>query len=149
MTDKASSRASTLAVTFEELGRENAGVAKRLGAEMAARFGPRDESPISILAHDEQGALVGGLNGVTHWRWLYVKHLWVAPAGRGRGLGRDLLARAEAAAQARGCIGAYVDTFGPATAEFYERCGYARFGELQDFPPGHRRTFSSKRLAPA
>src|SRR6202030_4130459 len=37
-------------------------VSVTLGAEIAARFGPRSESPLSILAYDGD-ALVGGLNG--------------------------------------------------------------------------------------
>ena len=32
---------------------------------------------------DGAGALIGGLNGVIHWRWLYIRHLWVAEVGAG------------------------------------------------------------------
>ena len=52
-------------------------VAEALGAEVASRFGPRDETPLTILAKDEAGALMGGLEGASHWRWLYVQRLWV------------------------------------------------------------------------
>jgi GNAT superfamily N-acetyltransferase len=118
-----------------------------LGAEIEARFAPRDETPLAILARDGTGALLGGLEGVSHWRWLYVRRLWVAPAQRGRGLGGRLLEEAEARARARGCVGVYIDTFDASAAAFYERRGFARVGAIADFPPGHERIFLSKRLA--
>ena len=117
-----------------------------LGAEVAARFGPRDEKPLSVQAHDTAGALVGGVIGATHWGWLYIRQFWVAEAERGRGLGRRLLAEAEAVARARGCAGVYLDTFSPDAAAFYERCGFERVGAIENFPPGHARTFLSKAL---
>ncbi|WP_036283560.1 GNAT family N-acetyltransferase [Methylocystis sp. ATCC 49242] len=125
---------------------ESAEVAARLGAEVAARFGPRDEAPLSIVARDASGALIGGLNGVSHWRWLYVRHLWVSDAQRGRGLGGRLMEEAGRAALARGCIGVYIDTFDPRVADFYERAGFSRVGEIADFPPGGQRIFLSRRL---
>ncbi|WP_442754872.1 GNAT family N-acetyltransferase [Methylocystis sp. JAN1] len=125
---------------------ESPEVAARLGAEIAARFGPREETPLSVVVRDENGALTGGLNGVTHWRWLYIRHLWVAESQRGGGLALRLMQAAERAALARGAIGAYIDTFDPRVAAFYKRLGYERFGEIADFPPGERRIYLSKRL---
>jgi len=125
---------------------ESPELAARLGAEIAERFGPRDEEPLSIAFRDESGALIGGLNGVTHWRWLYIRHVWVAEAARGGGLARRLMAEAEYVAHARGAVGAYIDTFDPRVAAFYERQGYARFGEIADFPVGGMRIYLSKRL---
>jgi GNAT superfamily N-acetyltransferase len=125
---------------------ESADVAARLAAEIAVRFGPREEAPLSVTMRDGTGALLGGLNGVTHWRWLYIRHLWVAESQRGRGLARWLMEAAERAARDRGAIGAYIDTFDPRVATFYERLGYARVGEIADFPPGGRRIYLSKRL---
>jgi GNAT superfamily N-acetyltransferase len=126
---------------------ESADVAARLGADIAARFGPREETPLSIAMRDGAGALLGGLNGVTHWRWLYIRHLWVAESQRGRGLARKLMESAERAALARGAIGAYIDTFDPRVARLYERLGYACVGEIADFPPGGRRIYLSKRFS--
>ena len=83
---------------------ESSELAARLGAEIAAQFGPRDETPFSILAHSAEDALLGGVNGVIHWRWLYIRHLWVAETARGDGLGRQLIMAAEAQARVRDCI---------------------------------------------
>lgn len=125
---------------------ECAETAARLGAEIAARFGPREEAPLSVTMRDGAGALLGGLNGVTHWRWLYIRHLWVAESQRGRGLATKLMESAERAALARGAIGAYIDTFDPRVAAFYERMDFARVGAIADFPPGGQRIYLSKRL---
>lgn len=138
--------AQDFAIVVDE-GGENAQLAALLGAEIAARFAARAEAPFALIMRDGDGALIAGLNGVTHWRWLYVRHLWVNAAQRGRGLGGALIAAAEARARARDCVGAYVDTFDAGAAAFYARCGFARVGEIEDFPPGARRIFLCKKLA--
>ncbi len=125
---------------------ESAELAARLGEEIAVQFGPRDEKPVSITAHDARGTLVAGLNGVSHWRWLYVRHLWVETSQRGRGLGRRLIAQAERVARDRGCVGVYVDTFDPRAGAFYEALGFTRAGEIVGFPPGHARLLFRKSL---
>ena len=33
---------------------------------------------LAIFIRDDRGAIVGGLNGHTHWSWLFISHLWVA-----------------------------------------------------------------------
>src|ERR1700722_2692326 len=126
---------------------ENSGAAhtaSSLAAEIVAGFGPRDELPLAIVANAGD-AVVGGLNGSTHWGWCYIRHLWVQADWRRRGLGQRLLAEAEVQARARQCVGLYVDTFDPGAASFYERAGFERFGRIDDFPPGHARTFLRKR----
>ncbi|MGD9543200.1 MAG: GNAT family N-acetyltransferase [Methylocystis sp.] len=133
-----------IALSIEEM--ESAELAARLGDEVADHFGPRDERPVCIVARDPQGSLVAGLNGVSHWRWLYVRHLWVDKPRRSRGLGRLLMAEAERLARARGCVGVYVDTFDSRAAAFYEGLGFARAGEIDGFPPGHARLFFRKPL---
>lgn len=134
----------TLAETMED--GESVAIARALGDEIAAAFGPPEASPFSLRAHDGE-TLAGGLNGFIHWRWLYIRHFWIAPGWRGRGLGRRLLARADTEAKARGCVGIYLDTFDPGAALFYECCGYSRRGEIANFPPGHSRVFLAKALA--
>jgi GNAT superfamily N-acetyltransferase len=81
--------------------------------------------------------LVGGVYGATIWGWLMIEGLWVRETLRGRGLGRQLLAAAEAAAVARGCRAAWLGTFDFQARAFYERTGYRVFGALKDFPSGH------------
>jgi GNAT superfamily N-acetyltransferase len=98
-----------------------------------------------LLLRDADGTIRGGLLGYTHWNWLFVSHLWVHEPLRGRGLGRELLGRAEAEAAARGCRNAHLDTFSFQARDFYESRGYVVFGTLDDYPPGHSRYFLQKR----
>lgn len=124
---------------------EAARISEALGAEIAASFGPPQTTPLSLHAYDG-GDLVGGVNGFIHWRWLYIRHFWIAAPWRGKGLGRSLLTRAASEARARDCVGVYLDTFDPAAVRFYERCGFARCGEIANFPPGHTRVFMMRTL---
>jgi GNAT superfamily N-acetyltransferase len=147
MTGDDAQHAALDVIKFEFIdARETPEIGEALGAEVAARLGPRDERPLSILARDAGGAVVAGLNGVSHWRWLYVRHLYVAPAWRGQGLGRRLLAQGEKAALARGCVGVYLDTFEESAAVFYERRGFVRHGRIENFPVGAARIFLGKAL---
>lgn len=139
-------KAPRLTIVEEGESAHAAETAARLAAHVANAFGPRDERPLSVFAHDGAGALVAGLVGVTHWRWLYVRNLWTDEACRGQGLGAALLEAAETRAKERGCVGAYIDTFDEKAAAFYEKRSYARFGTIPDFPPGAQRIFLAKPL---
>jgi GNAT superfamily N-acetyltransferase len=119
-------------------------VRERLASEIAASFAPSGEAGLTASLRDGSGKLVGGLVGVTHWGWLYVRWLWVAEVYRGAGEGTKLLAAAESEARLRGCRGAYIDTFDPRARQLYERNGYVFFGELPHFPVGHSRYFLRK-----
>ena len=101
--------------------------------------------PLALLLNSADGAVVGGMWARTGFQWLFVELLFVPEPLRGRGLGRELLDRAEQEAKRRGCIGAWLETFSPQARALYERCGYTVFGEIDDYPPGNARTFLSKR----
>jgi GNAT superfamily N-acetyltransferase len=66
------------------------------------------ENPLSILAHDANNVLIGGLTGKTVWDWLYIDTLWVKKDTRTKGIGRDLVKQAEAVALKRSCHSAYL-----------------------------------------
>ena len=108
--------------------------------------GPADRMALAVLVRDETGRLCGGISGYTAWGWLYVQWLWLDAGHRGQGLAGTMLAAAEAEGKARGCHGAYIDTFNPVALKVYRRAGYVPFGELQDFPKGRTRTFLQKQL---
>jgi ribosomal protein S18 acetylase RimI-like enzyme len=77
-----------------------------------------------------------------------VSLLWVSEGLRGGGHGSRLLQSIERVAAERGCANAYLDTFSFQAPGFYRRHGYVVFGELEDFPEGHKRIFLRKRLWP-
>ena len=146
MTDRLDGETPPSIAVFDDTANSGAEfVAASLAAEIATRFAPPDGSPLSIVASDGS-AVVGGLNGVSHWGWCYIRHLWVRADWRKRGLGRRLLAEAETQARARTCVGLYVDTFDPGAATFYQRAGFVQFGAIENFPPGHARMFLRKTI---
>ena len=112
-----------------------------------ARTVAGEDERFAPFLRDSAGLLVGGLDGVIGWAWLFVESLWVHDDLRGRGLGRELLARAERLAVERGCHSAWLDTF--QARGFYERLGYAVFATLEHYPPGQTRYFLRKRLEAA
>ncbi len=101
---------------------------------------------LHVFIRNESGELVGGLLGETFWRWLHINILWVHEDYRFAGLGKQLMARAEAEAIGRGCQHAFVDTFDFQAPGFYQQLGYTIWGLLEDLPPGQRRIFFKKDL---
>jgi GNAT superfamily N-acetyltransferase len=86
------------------------------------------------------------MSGYTGWGWLFTQWLFVPESLRGQGIAGKMLDMAEAEAIARGCHGAWIDTFNPQALRAYQRQGYQVFGELPDFPVGRSRSFLQKRL---
>jgi ribosomal protein S18 acetylase RimI-like enzyme len=107
----------------------------------------RDFRPLVLEMRDELGALRGGLLGETVWTWLSVGVIWVSPELRGSGQGARLLDAAEGLAIARGCTHARLDTFDWQARGFYERRGYAVYGQLDGFPTGHTQYHLCKSLS--
>lgn len=102
--------------------------------------------PLVVFLRDENNAIVGGLLGDTFWGWLHVSIFWIRADWRRRGLGRAMLTAAEQEAIKRGCKYAFLDTTSFQALPFYLKLGYTIFGELGDFPPGHKRYFLKKTL---
>ena len=121
-------------------------IVRPLVAYNALQTGISDFRPLVLALKDDQGEVVGGLWGRTGYSWLYVELLVVPESLRGRRIGTELLARAEAEARARGCQGAWLDTFEFQARGFYERLGYRCFGELNEYPPGFASYFMTKVL---
>ena len=108
--------------------------------------GGADAQPLAVLIRGERGVTTGGLLGRTWLGWLYVELLYVPDGLRGSGVGRDLMLRAEAEAEARGCIGIWLNTFSFQARGFYEKLGFTLIGQIDDYPVGHQRYFLQKRL---
>jgi len=125
-------------------------VERRLLDALRQNVPPSDGRPLTLIARDLQGNMIGGLVGATSYGWLLVKMLWIAEELRGRGFGARLMAKAETIARSRGCHGAWLDTSSARAERFYIRLGYAPFGVLAngpgERPQGHRRAFLAKRL---
>lgn len=103
-------------------------------------------SALRLFLRDPAGAVVGGLLGDVIFGWLFVRILWVSDEHRGGGHGARLMRAAEDEARARGCHGAWLDTFSFQAPAFYAAQGYLPFGRLDDYPPGHSCHFLWKPL---
>jgi len=103
--------------------------------------------PVSYFLKSGEGEVLGGLLGMIWGGWLHIKFVWVAEPARKQGYARQLVGKAEAYAKKRGCRGAYLETFSFQARPLYEKLGYAVFGEIRDFPPGHTHFFLHKDLA--
>jgi len=115
--------------------------------ENAAAVGPSGHRKLEMAAYDSAGALAGGLLAETYWGRLVISILWVRPDVRRRGIGSDLLARAEAEAVRRGCVGAQLDTYDwqECLAFGYKR-GYRVIGRYDGIAGAHTNYFMSKTL---
>jgi GNAT superfamily N-acetyltransferase len=120
----------------------------RAGLSAYNRTNASDDSftPLVLMARDPQGAVIGGLLGGMYWGWLVIEVLWLAEAARHRGLGSQLLERAEHIALERGCHAAHLDTMSFQAPDFYKKHGYTIFGMLDDLPRGYQRIFLKKEL---
>ena len=110
------------------------------------RTGDGKVTRLCVTARDSGSTLVGGIYGEMYWGWLNILAVWVTPQMRRQGIGTQLLSRAEAEGSAKGCQGAYLDTFTFQSVALYTRAGYEIFGTLEHFPKGHSRHFLRKHL---
>ena len=108
--------------------------------------GEGHEKSLCFAIQTQDGTVVGGIIGETHWNWLFINLMWIREELRGRGYGHQLLLAAEAEGRKRGATSAYLDTFSFQAPDFYQKHGYQVFGVLEDFPPGHKRFYLTKQL---
>ncbi len=110
-----------------------------------AFLGETGFSRVCFFVRGRHQEIMAGLVGSTYAGWLFVADLWVHAELRRRGVGSELLARAERRAIELGCHSAWLDTFSFQAPEFYPRFGYEVFGTI-DYPPGCKRFFMQKQL---
>ncbi|MBV9877578.1 MAG: GNAT family N-acetyltransferase [Verrucomicrobia bacterium] len=111
-----------------------------------AQVGPRNKKEFAIVVRSDSGEFIAGLLGFTHWNHFFVSSLYVDRQFRKEGIGRELMARAEALAVEQECDAIYLDTFDYQAPGFYEKLGFKVFGTLEDYPRGHQRSYLAKRL---
>jgi|HubBroStandDraft_1064217.scaffolds.fasta_scaffold54837_2 GNAT superfamily N-acetyltransferase len=141
-----SSHGETLLIAFDPAPapETRATLAREINAFNSRTF-PYASERFAFLAHNASGTLQAGVMGAMSWSWLFIEAVWVSDTLRGRGVGRQLMAKAEAHASAHGCHSVWLDTF--QAREFYLALDYEPFGVLDDYPAGQTRTFMRKRLS--
>lgn len=100
------------------------------GVTIAGRAVSKSEAePIAVFAR-VNGAVVAGVCGRTEFSRLFISYLWVSEEYRGQGIASRLLTEMEAAAKARGCGDAVIETLLDDVASLYERRGYVRLAVI-------------------
>lgn len=117
-----------------------------LAAHNEAAAGPGHWGLLAVTVRDAAGEVVGGLWGRTGYGLLFVELLALGPA-RQQGLGRQVMAQAEAEARRRGLLGVWLDTFTFQAPGFYQKLGFIECGRITGYPPGHDRIFYVKRFS--
>lgn len=100
---------------------------------------------LAVIAKDEQQKMIGGLYGSLQWDWFEIDLVWVDEMHRSKGLGTELVKAAEAAAVSKGVHSAYLRTGSWQAVGFYEKLGYAIFGQLEGYPNGFTTFFMQKK----
>jgi GNAT superfamily N-acetyltransferase len=118
-----------------------------LGAAAEAQRPGGNYRDYGFLLRNEDGAVVGGLTGYVLYDWMFIQFIAVSDDLRGQGLGKVLMAEAEAWARAQGFGGIWLDTFAFQAPDFYRALGFTEFGTIEHHPAGSRRIFFQKRLA--
>ncbi len=121
------------------------GIAAALRAANEAAAGPGGGGLLAVSVRDASGAAVGGLWGEVKRGFLFVELLALGPA-RGGGLGRRVMALAEAEARWRGLDGMWLHTWTFQAPGFYEKLGFTECGRIQGYPRGHGCIFYVKRF---
>lgn len=117
---------------------------QKIEEEQFKRLGKLLTKEIVIFARDHSSKIIGGLKGYIGWGWLYISTLWVNDSYRSKGLGSELLLKAEELALEHGIPYSFLGTTEFQARGFYEKNGYEVFAISEDLPPGYK-NFSMKK----
>lgn len=115
------------------------------GIDMDALLQP---NVLFAVARDGSGAAIGCAAVVVHGGHGELKRMYVAPARRGLGIGKALLAFLEQSAARQGCSRMMLETgvLQPEAIGLYAACGYARRGPFAGYGPDPLSVFMQKNL---
>ncbi|MEL7280574.1 MAG: N-acetyltransferase [Pseudomonadota bacterium] len=102
-------------------------------AEAGQALTQADLRPFLFYLTDDQDVMTAGCKGEIAFRSAHISELWVDPELRGQGIGRTLLAQAEAHARMQNCIRIHIETRNERARSLYEACGYHVFGKLERY----------------
>ena len=103
----------------------------------------------TAAANDVEGH--AGILTVTHMGdWFQINHLWVLPALRRDGVGRQLVKKMEDFALALGVInGVHQDVMGYEAPDFYKKLGYTETHRIEGYFNDYDRIYFEKVLTPS
>lgn len=109
----------------------------RLYQHNRAATGRDDGEGLGFVIRDAAGAMIGASAGYTWAGISEIRQMWVDEAFRGRGYGRALLEAMVEEARRRGVRRIWVSSYDFQAPGLYERAGFKRMAEFEDWPEGH------------
>ena len=113
-----------------------------------AKTGNERPRTVAYFYKDDDGKIVGGVQGMLWGRSMHIDVLWVDENQRGLRLGSNLMLAIEQYAIDHHHPLIYVETTSFQALPFYQSLGYEKFGELPGISEGHTLYFLKKELAP-
>ena len=108
----------------------------RLYEHNSAATGRNDGEGLGFVIKDSDGNTVALTNGYTWAGVSEIRQMWVDQAFRGRGYGRALLDAMVTEAERRGVSRIWVASYDFQAPGLYERAGFKRMAEFNDWPEG-------------
>lgn len=99
-----------------------------------------------VFAKNKLEEVVGGIRATCFWNTMHIELLWLSNDCRGKGIGRQLMTKAENFAKEIGCEKVFVETTSWQAKPFYEKVGYQHIATLNDRPKGHASHYLTKHL---
>lgn len=123
-------------------------IEERLTAFNVAATGVRDGESLSLVVRDAAGRAIAAALGHTWGGTCELKLVWVDEPLRRTGIGRALVERAIAEAEARGCTQLLLATHSFQAPGFYAKLGFRELFRLAGYPRGHAEIWLLRALAP-
>jgi len=92
---------------------------------------------LGFVIRNEAGQTIGAATGYTWSDTSELKQMWIDEAYRGRGYARALLDAFVGEARHRGVRRIWVSSYDFQAPGLYEKAGFRRVAELNDWPEGH------------
>lgn len=89
---------------------------------------------VNLIIKNGEGQVIGGLNGSSILKALYIDQLWIDERYRGQGYGKELMMVAERIARKDGCLSSLAMVYSFQSPEFFQKLGYEIFGVSDGYP---------------
>jgi len=102
---------------------------------------------VAVFLRDENGRMVGGVQGDLWGRSMHIAALWVDDKYRSQGHGSALMMAVEKYGAENDHPLIYLETTSFQALPFYQGLGYELFGELPEITAGHKLYFLKKEIS--
>ncbi len=122
------------------------GLGKNFDDHVAALLKKYPHTNIQLVIKNDDGKVIGGLDGYSVLGTVTVDDPWVDEQYRGQGYGKDLLMYAERIAKERNCIALQTACFSFQSLGFLRRYGFEPFGVSDVYPREVKEYYLIKKL---